>query len=362
MHISDIAEKAKKMAAMDEEEAEGNELVADIKEKLQAARDADIERINAEYEAREQEPPEIDPETHVVPIPDDSLYKLLKLRLQENDCRNRGYILDGYPRNFYDCQNVFLKLIKKPDPDDPENMIEYEEPEQEEGETKKEFPPDWFIPDDAIFPSSVILLQQDDGFLINRVKNLDEDIVAGSHYTPHDMKRRLKTYRDANESKVADKNISDFFNEAGWREEKKMKDPADEAGEKYIEETIMHNCAIPVFARDAAEAAENVWQACKIFIERDGKPKNFVFGEESDEAKRRILLQMQRMVEEETKRLNIILEEGIEKELKKQKEAQIKQNIAAIRQDEKDQLNEKSQPIRYYLQKNLTEILTDGLI
>ena len=71
---------------------------------------------------------------------------------------------------------------------------------------------------------------------------------------------------------------------------------------------------------------------------------------------------MQRMVEEETKRLNIILEEGIEKELKKQKEAQIKQNIAAIRQDEKDQLNEKSQPIRYYLQKNLTEILTDGLI
>jgi len=71
---------------------------------------------------------------------------------------------------------------------------------------------------------------------------------------------------------------------------------------------------------------------------------------------------MQRMVAEETKRLQIILEEGVEKELKKQKEAQIKQNIASIRQDEKDQLNEKSQPIRFYLQKNLTEILTDGLI
>jgi hypothetical protein len=33
---------------------------------------------------------------------------------------------------------------------------------------------------------------------------------------------------------------------------------------------------------------------------------------------------MQRMVAEETKRLQIILEEGVEKELKKQKEAQIK--------------------------------------
>ena len=71
---------------------------------------------------------------------------------------------------------------------------------------------------------------------------------------------------------------------------------------------------------------------------------------------------MQRMVAEETKRLQIIMEEGIEKELKKQKEAQIKANIAGIRQDEKDQLNEKSQPIRYYLKKNLNEILTEGLI
>lgn len=53
--------------------------------------------------------------------------------MQENDCRNRGYILDGYPRNYDDCQNVFLKLITKPDPDDPENKIEYEEPELEEG-------------------------------------------------------------------------------------------------------------------------------------------------------------------------------------------------------------------------------------
>ena len=72
------------------------------------------------------------------------------------------------------------------------------------------------MPNEAIFPSSVILLQQNDDYLINRVKNLDEDIVAGTHYNLKDMKRRLKTYRDANESKVADKNVSDFFNEAGW--------------------------------------------------------------------------------------------------------------------------------------------------
>lgn len=61
-------------------------------------------------------------------------------------------------------------------------------------------------------------------------------------------------------------------------------------------------------------------------------------------------------------RVRIIMEEGVERELKKQKEAHIKANCAAIRQDEKEQLNQKSQPIRSYLIENLVPILTDGLI
>jgi adenylate kinase family enzyme len=37
----------------------------------------------------------------------------MRLRLNENDCRNRGYILDGYPRNYKDAQNIFLTKKKK---------------------------------------------------------------------------------------------------------------------------------------------------------------------------------------------------------------------------------------------------------
>jgi len=58
----------------------------------------------------------------------------------------------------------------------------------------------------------------------------------------------------------------------------------------------------------------------------------------------------------------VIMEEGIEKELRKQKEAQIKSNQAAIREDQKEQLDQKSQPIRQYLIDNLVPILTEGLI
>lgn len=46
------------------------------------------------------EPEEIDREKLQVRLPDELLFKVLKIRLTENDCRNRGYILDGFPRNF----------------------------------------------------------------------------------------------------------------------------------------------------------------------------------------------------------------------------------------------------------------------
>lgn len=36
--------------------------------------------------------------------------------------------------------------------------------------------------------------------------------------------------------------------------------------------------------------------------------------------------------------------------------------MLTIKQDEREQLNQKSQPIRHYLMENLVPILTDGLI
>lgn len=68
------------------------------------------------------------------------------------------------------------------------------------------------------------------------------------------------------------------------------------------------------------------------------------------------------MEKEEMERLKIIIEEGVEKELKKMKEKHIKDNLAAIKDDQNDILDEKSKPIRQYLLDNLVPILTDGLI
>lgn len=85
---------------------------------------------------------------------------------------------------------------KKFDPETGEE-IEEEEQELEEGEEK-----DWsgYIKDKTIFPTSVIVFKQEDNFLINRVKNLKQEAVKGTHYNLTDMKRRLLAYRNANQS------------------------------------------------------------------------------------------------------------------------------------------------------------------
>ena len=89
------------------------------------------------------------------------MYTLLKQRLNENDCRNRGYILDGFPRTFEDAQECFLKWEEKKDEegneiDDPNAAIE---PDQ-----KKDF--SIYIKDEVICPDSFVCLKQSDQFLI----------------------------------------------------------------------------------------------------------------------------------------------------------------------------------------------------
>jgi hypothetical protein len=59
------------------------------------------------------------------------------------------------------------------------------------------------------------LLTGSDEELIKRVRNLPEDVIAGTHYNNADMTRRIKAYRTANNSKVAEYSVSEFFGQRG---------------------------------------------------------------------------------------------------------------------------------------------------
>lgn len=92
--------------------------------------------------------------------------------------------------------------------DEEGNVEEEEEQELEEGQ-KKNF--DGYLVDETIVPKSCIVLTGSDADLIKRVKHLPENKISGTHYTAVDMARRLKKYRVANNSEVAEYSVSDFF-------------------------------------------------------------------------------------------------------------------------------------------------------
>lgn len=92
-----------------------------------------------------EEWPEIDPMSLNPTVPDEFLWKQLIKELRHNDCRNRGYVLDGFPRIYKGAQNIFMKW--KPQFDEEGEPIE--EPEREEGE-EKNF--SLYIADETIIP------------------------------------------------------------------------------------------------------------------------------------------------------------------------------------------------------------------
>lgn len=94
--VMELVTRALDMAKVEEG---GSELHEEIKAKIEELKDAMVAQIE-EARPEDAEPEEVDRSLLKVRLPDELLFKLLKIRLTENDCRNRGYILDGYPRTF----------------------------------------------------------------------------------------------------------------------------------------------------------------------------------------------------------------------------------------------------------------------
>jgi adenylate kinase len=44
--------------------------------------------------------------------PNELLYEMVRYRLQQNDCQNRGFVLDGFPRTYEDAKGLFYFTLK----------------------------------------------------------------------------------------------------------------------------------------------------------------------------------------------------------------------------------------------------------
>ena len=128
------------------------------------------------------------------------------------------------------------------------------------------------------------------------------------------MVRRLKAYRDINESQVKEPSVQQFFQEL----------------------------QVQLFTKDSSQNSNQLFDSIKIYIERIEKPMNFIDHDAWVETKRRIMVEQDIIQQTDIARKRAIMEEGVEQQLKKQKENHIKQNQQAIREEQKEQLDQKS--------------------
>jgi hypothetical protein len=130
-------------------------------------------------------------------IPAHLINEAVRWRLNRNDCQNRGYVLDGYPKNAQSAAEVFI-ITPQPkkkvvdDVADGEEVPEPEEAEGEEGALKPEL-------QTKIYPESVISLNATELFLKRRSTHLQaQQMSEGLKWHTAKLVEKLKAYNADN--------------------------------------------------------------------------------------------------------------------------------------------------------------------
>ncbi|NWX49825.1 KAD7 kinase, partial [Steatornis caripensis] len=241
-------------------------------------------------------------------LDDQYVVKLVKDKLKSMPCRNQGYVLDGFPQTYDQAQELF-------------NCNE-----DEEEEIKGKIPKC----DKLTIPEFLISLTASDEFLINRIMNLPETIVAGTHYTQDRFLQSLNLFRELN---TDDKTVLNYFDEL-------------EIHPQFID--------VAKF-----EDPENRFIVKKI-IKEIGEPRNYGLTDEEKEnlerkaAEERLIKEAQEKAEQEHK-------EAEERAERMANWEQWNKHLEEVKRQEQELLEAQSLPLRNYLMKNVMPTLMQGI-
>ncbi|XP_073494623.1 adenylate kinase 7 [Phyllobates terribilis] len=295
IHIKDvITEAIDKLERMlktppEEEEEEGEEGPEAWQELLDGAR-----------ESMEQNGGRLD---------DSYVIRFMREKLKSMPCQNQGFVLDGYPKTYEQAKELFRS----------------EEGEEEE-ESRSKAPRF----DKTITPDFVISLDASDEFLKNRVINLPESTVAGTHYSQDRFLRSLATFRDLNTE--------------------------DETVLNYFDEAEIHPLHIDVSKDDDPEYKAVIKQITKEV----GEPRNYgLTPEEMAELEKK---QAEESLTREAERVAEVNRLEAEEEAEKiARWEEWNSRLEEVKRQEHEMLEAQSVPLRNYLMKNIMPTLIEGL-
>ncbi|XP_004681642.1 PREDICTED: adenylate kinase 7 [Condylura cristata] len=242
-------------------------------------------------------------------LEDQYITRFIKEKLKSMPCRNQGYILDGYPKTYDQAKDLFSQ----------------DDEEEEEEIRGKGFPFD-----KVIIPEFICALDASDEFLKERVMNLPESVVAGTHYSQDRFLRSLSNYREINTD--------------------------DETVLNYFDELEIHPVQIDV---GKLEDAQNRL-AIKQLIKEIGEPRNYGL---TDEEK----AEEERQAAEE----RLAREAAVEAERERKEASELAERLARweewnkqleeVKREERELLEAQSVPLRNYLMTYVMPTLMRGL-
>ncbi|NWV64658.1 KAD7 kinase, partial [Malurus elegans] len=234
------------------------------------------------------------------------LIKLMKDKLMSMPCRNQGYVLDGFPETYEQARDLFK--------------------EEAEGETKSKVPKFNKI----IIPEFIFSLTASDEFLINRIMNLPESVVTGTHYTEDQFLKSLKHFHKLN---TDDTTVLNYFDEL-------------EIHPQFIDVAVY-------------EDSENRLTVPKI-IKEVGESRNYGLTDEEKEALERqaaeehLIKKAQEKAEQERK-------EAEERAERMARWEEWNKQLEEVKKQEQELLEAQSVPLRNYLMKNVMPTLMQGI-
>jgi adenylate kinase len=183
----EAAEKGEEPPKSDRKEEEPIDLDAPINVKLDYDSDDEFKEIEIKEKVRAHQKAN----GSKAEVPEDLINEAIRWRLNQNDCQNRGYVLDGYPLSFEQANSVFVLTPKAPEKKAPA--------EGEEEAPEEEVDPATLKPvlQTNIYPESVILLNASELFLKRRAKDLEKSNENAKWETPKLIKN-LQAYNSKN--------------------------------------------------------------------------------------------------------------------------------------------------------------------
>ncbi|NXX93878.1 KAD7 kinase, partial [Centropus bengalensis] len=241
-------------------------------------------------------------------LDDQYVIRLMRDKLKSMPCMNQGYVLDGFPETYDQAKDLFTCN------------------EDDEEETKSKIP----RYNKLTIPEFVISLTATDEYLINRIINLPERVVAGTHYTQDRFLQSLNLFRALN---TDDKTVLNYF-----------------------DELEIHPMFIDV---SRFEDPENRLIFKKI-IKEIGEPRNYGLTDEEKEALERKAAK-ERLVKEAQEKAERERKEAEERAERKANWEEWTKRLEEVKRQEQDLLEAQSAPLRNYLMKNVIPVLLQGI-